>query len=345
MSGVVFSNPLPIEPRQASGLHAAMVAAGKEYFGTAVTVRNDQSETNIINNRNDFFSITPENAMKWDATEPNRNQFTFGGADQHANFATSRGYQLRCHTLVWHSQLPGWVANGNWNNQTLQQVMQTHINTVMSRYRGRCTHWDVVNEALNEDGTYRNSVFLRVIGEAYIPIAFRMALAVDPDTKLYYNDYNLEYGGAKTEGAIRIIRLIQSYGIRVDGLGLQGHMVTESTPTQSTPTPSRELMAGVLQRFADLNVDVAYTEVDIRMRTPDNAQKLQVHADAWARLVGSCMDVERCVGITVWGVSDRYSWVPNTFQGEGSALLWNNNYQRKPAYTSTLNTIISGASA
>jgi endo-1,4-beta-xylanase len=154
--------------------------------------------------------------------------------------------------------------------------------------------------ALNEDGTYRDSVFLRVIGEAYIPIAFRMALAADPKTKLYYNDYNLEYGSAKAKGAIRITKLIQSYGLRIDGVGLQAHMTSESTPTQNTPTPSRAQLAAVLKSFTDLNVDVAYTELDIRMNTPANAQKLKTNAEAYARMVGSCMDVKRCVGITVW---------------------------------------------
>jgi endo-1,4-beta-xylanase len=343
LAGLATANPVPdVERRQATGLHAAMVAAGRKYFGTAVTVRNDGNENNVLNNKNEMGSITPENAMKWDALQPNRGQFNWGPADQHANAATSRGYQLRCHTLIWYSQLPGWVANGNWNNQTLQQVMQEHINAVMGRYKGRCTHWDVANEALNEDGTYRNNVFLRVIGEAYLPIAFRMAQAADPGTKLYYNDYNLEYGGAKAEGARRIIRLVKSYGVRIDGLGLQGHMTTESTPTQSTPTPARADMAAVLQSYADLDVDIAYTEVDIRMRTPANSQKLQAHADAYSRLIGSCMDVDRCVGITVWGISDKYSWVPGTFNGEGSALLWDDNYNKKPAYTSTLNTINAG---
>jgi endo-1,4-beta-xylanase len=123
-----------------------MVAAGRQYFGTALTVRNDGSESNIINNKNEIGSITPENAMKWDAIQPNRGQFNWGPADQHANYASQCGYQLRCHTLIWYSQLPQWVANGQWNNQTLQQVMQAHINAVMGRYKGKCTHWDVVNE-------------------------------------------------------------------------------------------------------------------------------------------------------------------------------------------------------
>jgi endo-1,4-beta-xylanase len=133
-----------LEARQAQTLNAAMVAKGREYIGTSLTVRNDNTEQNLIRGP-EFGSITPENAMKWDATEPNRGQFSWGGADQVANFATQNGKQLRCHTLVWYSQLPGWVNQIN-NNATLMQVMTNHINTVMGRYRGKCTHWDVVNE-------------------------------------------------------------------------------------------------------------------------------------------------------------------------------------------------------
>lgn len=169
--------------RQASGLAAAMRAAGREYIGTALTLRGSSTEENII--RQEFNSVTPENAMKWDATEPSRGQFNFGGGDNIANFARQNGMEMRCHTLVWHSQLPSWVSSGSWTNSSLQSVMQSHIDNVAGRWRGQCTHWDVVNEALNEDGSYRNSVFYRVIGESYIPIAFRMAAAADPAAKLY----------------------------------------------------------------------------------------------------------------------------------------------------------------
>jgi len=212
--------------------------------------------------------------------------------------------------------------------------MQNHISTIMGRYKGKCTHWDVVNEgmsppfplrlhtrpltrqpALNEDGTYRDNVFLRVIGEAYLPISFRMAAAADSSAKLYYNDYNLEYGEAKTLGAVKIVKLVQSYGIKIDGVGLQGHMVSESTSTQSTPCPSRAALGKALKMFTDLNVTVAYTEVDVRMRTPSNAAKLQAQARAYGDMMGACIDNPRCVGFTVWGVSDKYSWVPQTFNG------------------------------
>jgi endo-1,4-beta-xylanase len=138
---------LRLEERQAAaGLDAAMRAAGRAYIGTSLTIRSDTQESTLIRGKNEFGSITPENSMKWDATEPNRGQFSFGGADQVMNFATQNAKQVRCHTLVWYSQLPGWVSNGGFNNATLIQIMTNHINTVMGRYKGKCTHWDVVNE-------------------------------------------------------------------------------------------------------------------------------------------------------------------------------------------------------
>ncbi|KAF2792653.1 glycoside hydrolase family 10 protein [Melanomma pulvis-pyrius CBS 109.77] len=325
------------EARQATTLNAAIVSKGRSYIGTSLTIRSDNSEQNLIKGA-EFGSITPENAMKWDATEPSRGSFSWGGADAIANFVTQNKKQMRCHTLVWYSQLPSWVNSIN-NNATLMTVMTNHINQVMGRYKGKCTHWDVVNEALNEDGTYRDNVFLRVIGEQYLPIAFRLAAAADPAAKLYYNDYNLEYGLEKHLGALRIVKLVQSWGVKIDGVGLQGHLVTEKTGTQSTPTPSVEVLTKVLQDYADLNVDSAYTEVDIRMNTPSNANKLKIQAECYARVAQSCINVARCVGITLWGVSDKYSWVPNTFSGEGAALLWDNNYAKKPAYTAFLNAL------
>ncbi|KAH9860470.1 hypothetical protein J1614_011801 [Plenodomus biglobosus] len=155
-----------LEARQANTLNAAIVARGRSYIGTSLTIRNDNTEQNLIKGA-EFGSITPENAMKWDATEPNRGQFNWGNADQIANFATQNNKQMRCHTLVWHSQLPNWgrkfhvqslcktrtdcdvTVNQINNNATLMSVMENHIQQVMGRYKGKCTHWDVVNEALN----------------------------------------------------------------------------------------------------------------------------------------------------------------------------------------------------
>jgi endo-1,4-beta-xylanase len=131
-------------------------------------------------------------STQWESTEPQRNTFTFAKGDAIANLARANKQMLRCHTLVWHQQLPSWVTSGNFNNATLVSILKSHITNVVTHYKGQCYAWDVVNEALNEDGSYRDSVFLKTIGPAYIPIAFAAAAAADPNSKLYYNDYNIE---------------------------------------------------------------------------------------------------------------------------------------------------------
>ncbi|KAI4723447.1 endo-1,4-beta-xylanase [Aureobasidium sp. EXF-10727] len=323
------------------GLAQAWTSKGRQYIGTALTIRDDPFEQGIIQSRTDFNSITPENAMKWESTEPQRNNFTFAGADAIVDFADKYDKEIRCHTLVWHSQLPAWVSQGNFDNKTLISIMENHIKKLAGRYKNKCTHWDVVNEALEEDGTYRKSVFYNTIGEAFIPIAFRFAEKyAGSKTKLYYNDYNLEYGSAKALGAQRIVKLIQSYGAQIDGVGLQAHLSSEATAsTGGGVTPDVKTLTNVLKLYTDLGVDVAYTELDVRFTTPATDAKLKAQADAYARVVQSCINVKQCVGITVWGVSDKYSWIPGVFSTEGAALLWDENFNKKPAYYSVLKTI------
>lgn len=159
--------------------------------------------------------------------------------------------------------------------------------------------------ALNDNGTLRDSVWYRTIGEAFIPIAFRAAAEADPGAKLYYNDFDLEYNDEKTEGARRIVKLIQSYGIRIDGVGFQAHLSSEVTPTSARTVPSKEVLVKSLESLTGLGVDVAYTEIDIRMKLPATEEKLKKQAKDWANVVGSCMAVDRCVGMTVW-VSMHY---------------------------------------
>lgn len=141
-------------------------------------------------------------------------------------------------------------------------------------------------------------------------MAFRIAAAADPAAKLYYNDYNLEYLGPKLDGAVRIVKLLQQYGVRINGVGYQGHLTTEVTPTNSVPIPSEQDLTKALKRTADLGVDVAYTELDIRMNTPADAQKEQILADAYHRVGRSCLNVKRCVGITLWVSSPPLQALP-----------------------------------
>ncbi|KAL1960136.1 hypothetical protein VTO42DRAFT_308 [Malbranchea cinnamomea] len=322
----------------ADGLNARAKAAGKLYFGSATDnpELSDSAYVNILSNSEDFGQITPGNSMKWDSVEPSRDNFNFAGGDVVANLAAQNGQLLRCHTLVWHSQLPSWVSDGNFDNATLISIMENHITQTMTHFKGKCLHWDVVNEALNEDGTYRDSVFYRTIGEAYIPIAFKVAAAADPDAKLYYNDYNIEHAGAKATGAQRIVKLIQSYGGRIDGVGLQGHLIVGSVGSSAA-------LASNLNDFTSLGVEVAYTELDIRTTTPASSSALQQQATDYASVVSACKTVPECVGITIWDWTDKYSWIPSVFPGEGAALPWDENYQKKPAYNAILNAWGNGS--
>ncbi|CRK40255.1 hypothetical protein BN1708_008179 [Verticillium longisporum] len=324
-----------------TGLNAAIRAQGKEHVGSALTLRDEPLENAILESDLEIGAVTPENALKWAYTEPERGAFEWADADRHVNWAVEHGKDLRCHALVWHSQLAPWVSEGGFDNATLIQIMEDHINGVAGRYKGKCTHWDVVNEALEEDGSYRKSVFYNTIGEAYIPIAFALAAKADPHARLWYNDYNLEYNEAKTAAAARIVKLVQSYGVRIDGVGLQGHLVVEETPTQSVATPDQDTLEGALRQFTDLEVDVEYTEIDIRMNTPATPAKLEEQARQYERVLASCMSNDRCIGVTLWGISDKYSWIPYTFDGEGAALAWDDEYNKKPAYKGILRGIAS----
>ena len=175
-------------------------------------------------------------------------------------------------------------------------------------------------------------MFYQYIGEAYIPIAFATAAAADPDVKLYYNDYNIEYAGSKATGAQNIVKLVQSYGAKIDGVGLQSHFIVGSTPSQST-------QASTMASFTALGVEVAITELDIRMSLPSTDALLAQQKTDYANTVAACVATNGCVGITIWDWTDKYSWVSSTFSGQGAACPWDENYEKKPAYTGILTAL------
>ncbi|EFQ33822.1 glycosyl hydrolase family 10 [Colletotrichum graminicola M1.001] len=329
-------------------LNTLAVRAGLKYFGTAVGEGqvNDATYRAVVNNKNEFGSLVPENGQKWQGTEPSRGSFSFSNADIVPNIAKANGQILRCHTLTWHSQLPNWVSSGQWTAATLTSVIETHISNVMKHYLGQCYAWDVVNEAADDDGSWRTSVFYNVLGTSFLPISFRAAKAADPNTKLqsltstrYYNDYNLEYNGAKTNRVYEAVTIVQNAGAPIDGVGFQGHLIVGSTP-------SRSALATVLRRFTALNLEVAYTELDIRHSSiPASSSAQATQGNDYVNVVGSCLDVDGCVGVTIWGFTDKYSWIPGTFPGTGDALLWDSNYNKKPAYTSVSSLLAAAATS
>jgi len=298
----------------AAGTLGAAAAQSGRYFGTAIAAGRlgDSTYTTIAGR--EFNMVTPENEMKPDATEPQRGQFNFSSGDQIYNWATQRGMKVRGHTLAWHSQQPGWMQS--LSGSSLRQAMIDHINGVMGHYKGKLAYWDVVNEAFNEDGSRRQSN-LQGTGNDWIEVAFRTARNADPSVKLCYNDYNIEnWSYAKTQGVYRMIQDFKSRGVPIDCVGLQTHFTGGSSLPSNFQT--------TLSSFAALGVDVALTEVDVT-----NASTSQ-----YAGLTQACMNVPRCVGITVWGVRDSDSWR----SGE-SPLLFDGNGNKKAAYTSVLNAL------
>ncbi|MEV6210406.1 non-reducing end alpha-L-arabinofuranosidase family hydrolase, partial [Kitasatospora sp. NPDC051914] len=293
-------------------------AAGSgRYFGTAVaTGRLGDSTYSTILDR-EFNMITPENEMKWDATERSRGSFTFAAGDSIVNHAAAHGQKMRGHTLVWHSQLPSWVSSiGDAN--TLRSVMNNHITQEMAHYKGKIYAWDVVNEAFADGGSgqHRSSVFQNVLGNGFIEEAFRTARGVDPAAKLCYNDYNIEnWTDAKTQGVYNMVKDFKSRGVPIDCVGFQSHFGTGGPPASFQTT---------LSSFAALGVDVQITELDIA----------QASATAYTSAVQACLNVARCTGITVWGIRDSDSWRT----GE-NALLFDNNGNKKPAYNAVLTTL------
>ncbi|MFI7578618.1 endo-1,4-beta-xylanase [Micromonospora sp. NPDC049497] len=283
----------------------------------------------------EFNLVVAENAMKWDATEPNRGQFTFAAGDRVADYAATTGKKLYGHTLVWHSQLPGWASG--LSGPELLSAMRQHIAGVAGHYRGTVAAWDVVNEAFADGGTgaRRDSVFQQRIGDSWIEEAFRAARTADPAAKLCINDYSTDGINAKSTAIYNLVRDFRTRGVPIDCVGFQAHLIVGQVPG--------DLQAN-LQRFADLGVDVRITELDIRMPTPATAANLAAQAADYKRVVNACLAVTRCAGVTTWGITDRYSWIPAVFPGQGAALIWDDAYVPKPAYQAVSEALGGGVS-
>ncbi|MFF6794102.1 endo-1,4-beta-xylanase [Streptomyces filamentosus] len=313
-SAVVLGAPFTSHAAE-STLGSAAKQSGR-YFGTAIASGRlgDSAYTTIA--AREFDSVTAENEMKIDATEPQQGRFDFTAADRVHAWATQNGKQVRGHTLAWHSQQPGWMQS--LSGSALRQAMNNHITGVMTHYKGKVPQWDVVNEAF-ADGTSgaRRDSNLQRSGNDWIEVAFRTARTADPAAKLCYNDYNIEnWTWAKTQAVYAMVKDFKQRGVPIDCVGFQSHFNNDS--------PYNSNFRTTLQSFAALGVDVAVTELDIQGASPTT----------YAAVTNDCLAVSRCLGITVWGVRDTDSW-----RAEHTPLLFNADGSKKPAYTSVLNAL------
>ena len=299
--------------------------ARRPLIGTAVDMNalaNDPTYKAAI--EREFNIVTPENVMKWETVEPQQGVTDFSQGDALVRFARANHQLVRGHTLVWHSQLPSWLTSGTFTPAQLRDILRRHIFEEAGHFRGRIYAWDVVNEAFNEDGTLRDTIWLRALGPGYIADAFRWAHQADPHAKLYYNDFNLESIGPKSDAALALVKQLQAQHVPIDGVGFQGHLSIEF--------PYPDTFGANLQRFAAAGVDVAITEADVRMVLPATPEKLATQATYFANMMRGCVAVRRCVSFTLWGFTDKYSWVPGFFAGEGAATPLDESFQPKPAY-------------
>ncbi len=280
----------------------------------------------------EFNALTAENVLKFGPLRPSEGRYEFDAADRLVRFAEENDMHVRGHTLVWYMQVPDWLRARTWTRDALLGVMHDHIQTVVGRYRGRIHTWDVVNEALMGDGSYRDSLWHRIIGPEYIDKAFRWAHEADPQARLFYNDYGAEAVNKKSDAVYRLVSGMLERGVPIHGVGLQMHVSTESYP-------SPESIRSNIRRLAALGLAVHITELDVRIPEPATAEKLALQAQVYRNIAGACLAEPGCEAIVTWGFTDRYSWVPSFFKGYGSALPFDADYRPKPAYDALAQTL------
>jgi endo-1,4-beta-xylanase len=316
----------------------------------------DAIATSIIATQ--FNTISPENVMKWEAIHPRPDAYNFDPADRYVAFGEKYKMFIVGHNLVWHSQVPAWVfldAKGAaLTRDALLERMHDHIRTVVGRYKGRIGGWDVVNEALNEDGALRKSQWLNIIGDDYIAKAFQFAHEADPAAEFYYNDYSIE-NEAKRKGAVELIRKLQAQHITVTAMGLQGH--------DKLDWPTAKQQTDTIEAFAALGIKVNVSELDVDVlprNAPGNSADVsntgtganpytaglpdamqQQLAKRYAELFDIFVKYRASIGrITFWGVTDAGSWL-NNFPVRGRTnypLLFDREGKPKPAFFSVIET-------
>ncbi|HEY7126751.1 MAG TPA: endo-1,4-beta-xylanase [Ktedonobacterales bacterium] len=302
------------------------------HIGSAVSadaLSSDARYAQILSQQ--FSAITPENEMKWVSVEGQQGVYTFGPADAEVQFAQQHQQLVRGHNLVWFSQLPGWLTNGSFTNAQLADILKQHIMTEAGHFQGKIWQWDVVNEPFDEDGTLRQTLWLNALGPDYIADALRWTREADPQAALFLNDYNIEGIGPKSDGLYALIKSLKAQGVPIDGIGFETHLDLQ----YDLPPMIKENF----QRFAALGLQLDITEMDVRMALPATPETLAAQANVYAQLMQDCLAVRQCVDFTIWEYTDKYSWIPGYFTGEGAACIYDESLAPKPAYAALLHAL------
>ncbi|MBI9071199.1 MAG: endo-1,4-beta-xylanase [Melioribacteraceae bacterium] len=340
------------------------VYAGKFLIGAAINDNHvfgrDTEGVELI--KKEFNSLTPENLLKWESVHPEPGKFNFEPADKYVELGTSEKMFVVGHTLIWHQQTPDWVFEDEKGNPASREIliarMKDHILQVAGRYKSKINGWDVVNEALEENGELRKSKWYNIIGEDFIKLAFEYAKEADPDCELYYNDYNIWKPG-KARGAIKLIKSLREQGCKVDGIGIQAHWGLNN--------PSKENIVAALEAYKAAGIKVMITELDVNVlpnpwdyegadistkfellpevnqyteELPDSVSVKQ--AEAYANYFKIFLDYKDIITrVTFWGVDDGHSW-KNNWPVKGRTdypLLFDRKFKPKKAYKAVIDLV------
>jgi len=275
----------------------------------------------------EFNLCVAENAFKMEALRPARDRFDFRQVDRLCAFAQTNRLKLRGHTLVWQNQMPWWLSHGQWTRDEALAIMKDHITTVMQHCQGKVYAWDVVNEAISDEAPHHpirpDSFWTKTVGPDYVEKAFEFARAADPQAVLYYNDFSNEGLGSKSDAVYQLVKRLKAKGL-VDAVGWQCHL--------ESGWKAGEAETRNAERLAKLGLEIAITELDFRIVLPVTPEKLQTQAESYRSVLWLCLAQPNIKALVFWGFTDKSSWIPQFVKGAGAALIFDEQYQPKPAY-------------
>ncbi len=334
-----LSTPAPARYPDASGTSLRSLAESRGFgIGAAVQLHPLQSDANYRTVlAREFNILVPENSFKFQVVHPTRDRYDFREVDALIAFAQANNMQVRGHPLLWHENLPIWLTDGNFTRKDLLEIMHQHIQTLVSRYRGKVFAWDVVNEALNRDGSLRDTIWLRHIGPEYLDLAFRWAHEADPQARLFYSDYGNDEVGRKANAMYTLVANLRQRGVPIDGVGFQTHKGIAYAPRLN-------LLSENIRRHGELGLEVQFTELDVKIQDGKGSQeeRLAEQARTYQNLLQVCLSYQNCTAFITWGFTDRYSWLAGLTGNAGeSPLLFDESYRPKPAYNAVKQVLSS----
>ena len=299
--------------------------------------QNEQMYKDVFSR--EFNTVVCENEMKPYSLQPQQGNFDFTTPDKLVDFAETNNMKIRGHTLIWHSQNPSWLEHGNWTRAELLAIMKDHITQIMTHYKGKIFEWDVANECITDgsNNVLRDSFWQKTIGNDYLDSAFNYARLADPDALLFYNDYSTETKNSKSDAVYNLVKSMKDRNIPIDGVGFQCHLIYNMDNNFYSSIKEN------FERFADLGLQVAVTELDVRIQQPIDQAKYEAQANDYRNMIQIAVENEKCNTFMLWGFTDKHSWIPSFFPGYDDALIFDRDYQPKPAYNTILEVLEDAA--